>query len=292
DDSGSRRGEGASSYSNSFSAFANTVPWRQPMTTARPRMEGLHTAIVLGPKGEEIYTDDQGRIKIRFFWDWREDATADSSDWVRVVQPWAGNQWGGQFIPRVGTEVAVAFMDADPDRPIVVGGLYNGDDKPIFPVAEKTKIGFRSRSVTKGGTEDFNEISLDDNKGKEMVFLHAQKDMTTEVEHDQKLSVDNDRTVTVTGNEKVTVEQGDQTTEVKLGDISIKASLGSITIEAMQTITLKVGQSSVTLSQAGVEVKGMMVTLDGQVQTTVKGLMTNVNGTAMLTLKGGITMLN
>lgn len=292
DEGGSRRGGDASSYSNSFTAFANSVPWRQPMTTVRPRMEGLHTAIVLGPSGEEIYTDDQGRIKIRFFWDWREDATADSSDWVRVVQPWAGNQWGGQFIPRVGTEVAVAFMDADPDRPIVVGGLYNGDDKPIFPVAEKTKIGFRSRSVTKGSTDDFNEISFDDNKGKEMVFLHAQKDMTTEVEHDQKLSVDNDRTVTVTGNETVTIEQGDQTTEVKLGNISIKADLGSITLEAMQSITLKVGQSSVTLTQAGVEVKGIMVTLDGQVQTTVKGLMTNVNGTAMLVLKGGITMLN
>ncbi len=94
---------------------------------------GLHTAKVLAPSGEEIHTDDQGRIKIRFLWDWREDATADNSEWVRVVQPWAGNQWGGQFIPRVDTEVAVAFMDADPDRPIVIGGLYNGDDKPIFP---------------------------------------------------------------------------------------------------------------------------------------------------------------
>src|SRR5260370_10420087 len=127
DDSGSRRGESTSSYSNSFTAFANTVPWRQPMATARPRMEGLHTAIVLGPSGEEIHTDDQGRIKIRFFWDWREDATADSSDWARVVQPWAGNQWGGQFIPRVATKDAVAFMDGDPDPPIVIGGLANTD---------------------------------------------------------------------------------------------------------------------------------------------------------------------
>src|SRR5262249_20203986 len=163
-------------------------------------------------------------------------------------------------------------------------GFYNGDDKPIFPVGEKTKIGIRSRSVTKGGTEDFNEISFDDNKGKEMVLLHAQKDMTTEVENDQKLKVDNDRTVTIKNNEKVTLEQGDQTTEVKLGNISIKASLGSITIEAMQTITLKVGQSSVTLSQAGVEVKGLTISLNGQVSTSVKGLMTDVNGTAMLTL--------
>jgi type VI secretion system secreted protein VgrG len=291
DDSGSRRGGSASTYSNSFTAFASTVPWRQPMATARPRMEGLHTAIVLGPSGEEIHTDDQGRIKIRFFWDWREDATADSSDWVRVVQPWAGNQWGGQFIPRVGTEVAVAFMDADPDRPIVVGGFYNGNDKPIFPAAEKTKLGFRSRSVTKGGTDDFNEFSFDDKKGSEVVFLHAQKDMKTEVENDQTLKVDNDRTVTIKGNEKVTIEQGNQSTEVKLGDISVKVDVGSITMEAMQTITLKVGQSSVKLDQTGVTISGMMIKIQGQVMTEVEGTMTTVKGDAMLTLSGGIIMI-
>ncbi|MBS0522963.1 MAG: type VI secretion system tip protein VgrG [Proteobacteria bacterium] len=277
------------SYSNSFMAFPNTVPWRQPMATARPRMEGLHTARVLAPPGEEIHTDDQGRIKIRFFWDWREDATADNSEWVRVVQPWAGNKWGSQFIPRVDTEVAVAFMDADPDRPVVIGGLYNGNDKPIFPVAEKTKLGFRTRSVTKGGTDAFNELTFDDKKGNELVFLHAQKDMKTEVENDQTLTVENDRTVTINkGNETVTLEQGNQTTELKLGNISVKCDLGSITMEAMQSITLKVGQSSVTIDQMGVTVSGMMIKIDGQVMTEVKGLMTQVQGTAMLQLAGGI----
>lgn len=279
-------------YSNSFMCFPNSVPWRQPMKTARPRMEGLHTAKVLAPSGEEIHTDDQGRIKIRFFWDWREDATADNSEWVRVVQPWAGNQWGGQFIPRVDTEVAVAFMDADPDRPIVIGGMYNGNDKPIFPVAEKTKLGFRSRSTTKGGTSDFNEITLDDKKGSEQLFLHAQKDMKTEVENDQTLTVENDRTVTINkGNETVTLKQGNQTTELKLGNISVKCDLGSITMEAMQSITLKVGQSSVKLDQTGVTISGMMIKVDGTVMTDIKGLMTTVKGTAMLTLGGGIIMI-
>jgi len=287
-----RSDSGAVSYSNRFTAFPNSVPWRQPMTTARPRMEGLHTAIVLAPSGEEIHTDDQGRVKIRFFWDWREDATADSSDWVRVVQPWGGNQWGGQFIPRVNTEVAVAFMDADPDRPVVVGGFYNGNDRPIFPVGQKTKLGFRSRSVTKGGTDAFNELTFDDKKDSELFFLHAQKDMTTEVEHDQKLSVGNDRTVDIVGNEKVTLKQGSQTTELKLGDVSLKVDVGSITMEALQSITLKVGQSSVTLDQTGVTVKGMMISITGQIQTEVKAVMTSVSGDAMLTLKGGITMIN
>jgi len=287
-----RSDSGAVSYSNRFTAFPNSVPWRQPMTTARPRMEGLHTAIVLAPSGEEIHTDDQGRVKIRFFWDWREDATADSSDWVRVVQPWGGNQWGGQFIPRVNTEVAVAFMDADPDRPVVVGGFYNGNDRPIFPVGQKTKLGFRSRSVTKGGTDAFNELTFDDKKDSELFFLHAQKDMTTEVEHDQKLSVGNDRTVDIVGNEKVTLKQGSQTTELKLGDVSLRVDVGSITMEALQSITLKVGQSSVTLDQTGVTVKGMMISIAGQIQTEVKAVMTSVSGDAILTLKGGITMIN
>ncbi len=247
-------------YSNSFLAFPNSVPWRQPMKTARPRMEGLHTAKVLAPSGEEIHTDDQGRIKIRFFWDWREDATADNSEWVRVVQPWAGNQWGGQFIPRVDTEVAVAFMDADPDRPVVIGGLYNGNDKPM--------------------------------KGSEQLFLHAQKDMKTEVENDQTLTVENDRTVTINkGNETVTLKQGDQTTELKLGNISVKCDLGSITMEAMQAITLKVGQSSVKIDQMGVTISGMMIKIDGTVMTEVKGLMTQVKGSAMLQLSGGIIMI-
>jgi type VI secretion system secreted protein VgrG len=277
------------SYSNSFTAFPNTVPWRQPMATARPRMEGLHTARVLAPSGEEIHTDDQGRIKIRFFWDWRADATADNSEWVRVVQPWAGNQWGGQFIPRVDTEVAVAFMDADPDRPVVIGGLYNGNDKPIYAAAEKTKLGFRTRSVTKGGTDAFNELTFDDKKGSELFFQHAQKDMKTEVENDQTLTVENDRTVTINkGNETVTLNQGNQTTELKLGNISVKCDLGSITMEAMQSITLKVGQSSVTIDQMGVTISGMMIKIDGQVMTQVNGLMTQVQGTAMLQLSGGI----
>jgi type VI secretion system secreted protein VgrG len=182
-------------------------------------------------------------------------------------------------------------MDADPDRPIVVGGFYNGNDKPIFPAAEKTKLGFRSRSVTKGGTDDFNEFSFDDKKGSEVVFLHAQKDMKTEVENDQTLKVDNDRTVTIKGNEKVTIEQGDQTTDVKLGDISVKVDAGSITMEAMQSITLKVGQSSVKLDQTGVTISGMMIKIQGQVMTEVEGTMTTVKGDAMLTLSGGIIMI-
>ena len=309
EDDARRAASGGASYSNSFTAFPNSVPWRQPMVTARPRMEGLHTAIVLAPSGEEIHTNDYGCIKIRFFWDWREDATADNSAWVRVVQPWAGNKWGGQFLPRVDTEVAVAFMDADPDRPVVVGGLYNGTDKPIYPVAEKTKSGFRSRSVLKGGTNDFNEFTFEDKAGEELVFLHAQKDMTTEVENDQILTVDNDRTITVKGKETVTikadrthevtegndtltVKRGNLSTEVTLGNITVKAGAGSITVEAAESITLKVGSNTLTLNRSGIELKGLKIAIEGQLQTEVKALKVSVTADAMLTLKGGVTMIN
>ncbi|MGH7153751.1 MAG: type VI secretion system tip protein TssI/VgrG, partial [Acetobacteraceae bacterium] len=168
---------GTSSYSNSFAAFPSGVNWRQPMTTPRPRMDGIHVGLVLGPSGEEIYTDDLARVKVQLFWDWRGETTADLGVWARVIQPWAGNGWGTQFIPRVGTEVAVAFVDGDPDRPIVVGGLYNGTQKPIYSQSDKTKSGLRTRSSLNGGTSDFNELTFDDNDGNELIYLQAQKDL-------------------------------------------------------------------------------------------------------------------
>ncbi|MFH5926819.1 type VI secretion system Vgr family protein [Roseomonas xinghualingensis] len=349
-----RAGGEEESYANRFTAFPNSVPWRQPLATPRPRMEGLHTAVVLAPSGEEIHTDPQGRVKIRFFWDWRAEATADNSPFVRVVQPWAGNGWGGQFIPRAGTEVAVAFMDADPDRPVVVGGFYNGSDKPIFPEGEKTKTGFRTRSSLKGGTDAFNELSFTDEKDNELVFLQAQKNFTAKVKHDETLTVEHDRVRTVNGKETVTVKgdrthevsdgnesltvktgnrsvvvekgnhettvklgnhsleitQGNQdtklsmgnqstvldlgnhATQAKLGDVTVKADVGNITLEALQSITLKVGANTLTLSQQGIEIKGLTVKVDGTVMTEIKGLMLKADGSAMLMLKGGITMVN
>lgn len=294
---------GSIDYSNTFTAFPNKIPWRQPMVTARPRMEGLHTAIVLGPSGEEIYADKYGRIKVRFFWDYREETTADNAEWVRVVQPWAGKGWGGQFIPRVDTEVAVAFMDGDVDRPVVVGGLYNGQDSPIYPLpAEKTKLGFKSRSSLKGGAADFNEFTFDDKKGQEMVLLHAQKDMQNVVENDQTITVGNNQSVTVEkgdqtttvkrGNQTNVVEMGNQSNTVKMGNVDMKVDLGAVSVEAMQSITLKVGQSSVTIDQMGVRVEGMMISIKGQIQTQVTGTMTQVSGDAMLQIRGGLTMIN
>jgi type VI secretion system secreted protein VgrG len=320
---------GTATYSNHFTCFPASVPWRQPIITARPRMDGIHTAIVLGPNsaagadvksqsGEEIYTDALARVKVRFYWDWRAEAAGGQSVWARVIQPWAGKGWGAQFIPRVGSEVAIAFVDGDPDRPIVVGGLYNGRDTPIYSESDKTKSGIRTRSSLSGSTSNFNEFTFDDKKGSELIFTHAEKDLTTEVENDQTLKVDNCRIVNVkkdetveigenrsvsigngndtlnvkTGNRSVKISTGNDTLDVSTGNISIKADAGKIDIQAMQSITLTVGSNSLTIDATGVAINGTMVKVAGTALATFKSPMTTVSGDGMLTLKGGIMMLN
>jgi type VI secretion system secreted protein VgrG len=322
-------------YSNTFTALPFSVPWRQPMATPRPHMEGIHTALVLGPatgsgqqpksqEGEEVFTDSLARVKLRFYWDHRAEATGGGACWARVVQPWAGKGWGAQFIPRVGTEVAVAFVDGDPDRPIVIGGLYNGRDTPIYSSDDKTKSGFRSRSSLKGGVAEFSEFTFDDKKGSELVFLHAQKDLTTEVEHDQTLTVDNCRVVTVKKDEtvhiqnnqdtkidnnqtikignqqtteiqsgrKATIDSGGDALTVQAGDYKIDVSSGAMKVSAMTSIELTVGSNTVKIDQSGVAINALMIKLAGETMLDMKAPMSSLKGDGMLTLKGGIMMLN
>jgi type VI secretion system secreted protein VgrG len=321
------------SYANAFSAFPVTVPWREPLALAKPRMEGVHAALVIGPSGTEIHTDDLGRVKVMFFWDHRHEANPDQAVWARVVYPWAGNGWGWQSTPRVGTEVAVAFMDGDPDRPVVLGGMYNGNDAPIYPVGQKTRSGIRTRSSLQGSTSNFNELTFDDDKGSELVYMQAEKDHqrlvkndeTIHVEHDQTITVDNNQTLTVKNCRKLTVNvdetvkvdghqdftigngrsatitasddtlkvsQGDRSVEVSQGDLNVKVSSGSITMTAMQSILLKVGQTTVKLDPQGVTVNGMMLKFTGTAMLQTDAPMSTFKADAMMTLKGGIIMIN
>lgn len=326
-------GAGVDSYTNSFDAFPAATPWRDWPHDRRPVMAGIHTALVVGSPGEEIHTDKYGRIKVRFFWDHRKDATSDATIYIRVMQPWSGNSWGWQHLPRVGSEVGVAFVNGDPDHPIVVGSLYNAEQMPPFALPDqKTKSGLRTRSSPNGGTADFTEWSIDDKKGSELVFFHAQKDFTEEVEndhsthvmHDQKLKIDNDQSTHVVhdqtlkvdnirihkvgkteditigdaqtnkiGNGRTTaISKGDEKLTVDMGNISIAASMGKIEMTAMQSIELKVGSSSVKIDQMGVTIKGMMVSIEGSLQLDLKGMMTNVKADAMLMVKGALVMIN
>ena len=181
-------------------------------------MAGLYSAVVIGPPGEEIYHDKLARIKVQFPWSHLDDTTPGGALWVRVIKGWAGGGWGTQFIPRIGTEVAVAFIDGDPDRPVVVGGLYNAGSDPLYDPSEKNKTGWRSRSTPGGSQSNYSEVTIDDTIGAERLFLHAERDFVGEVEHDQTLTVDNCRIVSVGQNEQRTIGVN-QTTKIGSNEV-------------------------------------------------------------------------
>lgn len=313
-------------YRASFTAMPAATPFRPARLTPKPIVQGPQTAVVVGAAGKEIDTDDYGRVKVQFHWDRHGQKNETSSCWIRVAQLWAGNQWGGMHIPRIGQEVVVDFLDGDPDRPLVTGRVYNAEQRPPWELpANMTQSGILSRSTEQGGVANANAIRMEDRKGSEELYLHAEKDMNTVVENNATLKIGfdkkdagnqvvdiyNDRTTTLdqgadvlrlkTGDRKVILDQGNQelvldmgncSVRIKLGDQTTKLDAGKSTTEAMQSIELKVGQSSVTIDQTGVTIKGMMVQVEGQLQTQIKGLVTQINADGMLQAKGAITMIN
>ena len=191
--------DGQSEYSNDFICIPAEVHFRPSPIHQKPLMKGPQSAVVVGPSGEEIFIDEHCRIKVQFIWDREGKLNENSSCFIRVVQSWAGNQWGSSFIPRIGHEVIVNFLDGDPDRPLVTGSVYNGKNKPVY--TSKTQSGVKSRS-TKGGTaQNFNELRFEDKKGGEQIYIHAEKDLDTHVENNETLTVEKDRFKTIQKNE-------------------------------------------------------------------------------------------
>lgn len=182
-------------YANSFRALAHgsgAPPFRPKRVTAKPIVTGSQTATVVGPAGEEIFTDKYGRIKVQFHWDRDGEFDAASSCWARVAQSWAGNKWGGVFIPRIGMEVIVDFLEGDPDQPIVTGCVYNPQNMPPYTLPdEKTKSTVKSNS-SKGGS-GFNEFRFEDKKGSEQIFIHGQKDLDIRIRNNRRELIGNDR---------------------------------------------------------------------------------------------------
>ena len=192
------------SYSNNFSCIPFNVPFRPRRRTPRPVVEGIQTAIVVGPMGEEIYPDEHARVKVQFHWDREGMRDENSSCWIRVSQVHAGAGFGGIDIPRIGEEVIVDFIEGDPDRPMITGRVYNGNNKPPTSLPEAGMVsGLKSNSTPGGGGD--NTITLDDTKGKEKITIHGQYDMNTTVDHDQTLTVHNNRTGTIDVDDTETV---------------------------------------------------------------------------------------
>ncbi|WP_179954026.1 type VI secretion system tip protein VgrG [Denitrobaculum tricleocarpae] len=299
------------SYANRFVALPKDIVLRPEKITPVPRPNGPQSAVVVGPAGEEIDVDEHGRVHVQFHWDRYGEDDDKSSCYLRVTQMWAGKNWGSVFTPRVGMEVIVSFLDGDYDRPLVTGCVYNDENTPPYSLpANKTQSGIKTRSSKSGAEADFNELRFEDKAGKEEVYFHAQKDFMRKVENDDTLEVDNDQSITVTnnrtlevskGNEDITISQGNRTAtiskgneklSVKMGNIAVKADAGKITVEAMQSIELKVGGNSIKIDQSGIKIKGMMVTVQGDMKADLKSPMTTVEGSGMLTVKGGIVMIN
>ncbi len=199
-------------YGNQFEVLPAATPYRPARQTPRPIVPAC-TAVVVGKAGEEIWTDSYGRVKVQFRWDRYGAANETASGWVRVASPWAGKNWGAIFVPRIGQEVLVEFVNGDPDQPVVTGSFYNSDNMPPYALpANATQSGIKTRS-SKGGTSDnYNEIRFEDKKGSEQFFIHAEKnfdrevendmtswvghDLTSRVDHDVRSMVGNDLTIT------------------------------------------------------------------------------------------------
>jgi type VI secretion system secreted protein VgrG len=289
-------------YSNQFACIPKEIQYRPPRKTPRPYLPSIQTAVVAGPAGEEIYTDEFGRVKVQFHWDREGQHDENTSCWIRVSQVHAGVGFGGIDIPRVGEEVVVSFIEGDLDRPLVTGRLYHKESMPPFGLpAAKTVSGIKTKTYKGAG---YNEMSMDDTPGKEKINVHAQYDMATTVEHDDTQTVHNDRTITVNGKHTETIkkdtkikitegvfdhdvvtgtatyhvkdavkENYDATQETTVKQkITVTSTTEDIYIDGKTKITLHSGKSEIILEQSGV--------------ITIKALEINVLGDKMVKISG------
>jgi type VI secretion system secreted protein VgrG len=279
-----------STYSNTFTAIKATIPYRPPRVTPKHMVNGVQTAVVVGPSGEEIYSDKYGRVKVQFYWDRRGTMNENSSCWVRVAQPWAGKGWGFITIPRIGQEVVVSFLEGDPDRPLITGSVYNAQQGVPYALPDKQVMSSWRSSSSKGGGNS-NEIRYDDTKGKEQFYVHASYDHDMLVDHDRKETIVNESHHLIKGdhferskkdrhvyvdqnlNEKVgstfslnigtnKQEKVGQNWAMDAGmEIHLKAGMKTV-IEAGTQLTLKVGGNFIDINPGGVFIKGTMVMIN------------------------------
>ena len=293
---------GDDDYRNSFACIPDSVTFRPPRVTRRGLIHGSQTAVVVGPQGEEIYPDKYGRVKVQFHWDREGKRNENSSCWVRVAQGIAGKNWGMIYIPRIGQEVVVSFLEGNPDRPIITGVVYNADQMPPYALpANKTQSGIKSRSSQGGSESNFNEIRLEDKKGSEQILFHAERNSDIEVEvdeshwvgHNRKKTIDNDETTHVKGNRTETVDKNEtitihgNRTETLDKDESITISGGrtesvskdesisingsrtesvgkSLAITAGEEMVLSVGSASISMKKDGtISISGKDISIMG-----------------------------
>lgn len=250
-------GSGSAQFESVLTCIDAQQSYRPLASTHRPIVKGPQTALVVGPKGEEIWTDQYGRVKVHFYWDRHDQSNENSSCWIRVSQSWAGKNWGSMQIPRIGQEVIVSFLEGDPDRPIITGRVYNAEQTVPYDLPENaTQSGMKSRS-SKGGTPaNFNEIRMEDKKGLEQLYIHAERnqDIVVEVDeshsvgHDRNKSIGHDEVVTIGNNRLRIVKQEDI---LSVGQRKTDSISQSYVIEVGENLRLVCGESILELNASG-----------------------------------------
>lgn len=282
-------------YACYFVALGSDIQFRNKLMTPWPEIAGLHTATVVGKAGEEIWTDEHGRIKVQFHWDRLGQNNENSSCWIRVATPWSGKDWGMVAIPRMGQEVVIQFEEGNPDRPICTGMLWNADTKPAWAYPDNAaQFGMRSRSTKGGGADEYNEVMFEDKKGEELMRMQAQKDhqwliknkSVTTIGYDELdagahdadgclsevIKKDVTRTIkegnhyhTISkGDEEFKIETGSQTIEIKTDKTQTvegkytETITGNMTTEVKQgnqTNTIKMGNQTTAVKMGNIDTK-------------------------------------
>ncbi len=277
-------------YRNHFTATPWDIPFRPALRHPKPKVLGSQTAVVTGPAGEEIHCDEYGRVRVQFHWDREGQADDKTSCWLRVSSSWAGDRYGGIAIPRVGMEVLVTFLEGDPDQPLVTGCLYHKEHQVPYDLpANKTRTVFKTLSSPGGG--GYNELRIEDRKGAEQIYLHAQRDWDENIEHDQKIRVGHERHDTVEANsysefraEEHRTTHADRKTEIRANDhltvgnsqhlkigtgqfieagneIHLSSGL-KVVLEAGSELTFKAGGSFIKLDASGITMVGPLIRMN------------------------------
>ncbi len=299
-------------YTNHFDAFPASATFRPARATPQPVVAGSHSAFVVGPSGEEIWTDSLGRVKVKFHWDQNEKNDDTTSCWVRVSQAWAGNGWGSLFIPRIGQEVIVGYLDGNPDRPIITGSVYNGEQAtPVALPSKQMQAVIRSRPTKSGdgksksteiedGRIHGNEIRFDDKKGDEELYFHAERDLKIDIEDDLE-------TTLYKGSEEHLIKKGDRTIEVTAGnedhtvggtrDLTVHgdeshSNSGNFehTVDKAYTLEVTKDMKQTVKGSSTIKVTGdLVIDVTGSI-TFKSGAAMNISSGAAMAVKSGATL--
>ena len=253
-------------YKGSIVCIDSHTPYRAPCATPKPTIAGPQTATVVGKAGEALWTDEYGRVKVQFHWDRQGKRNENSSCWVRVSQSWAGNGWGGIHIPRIGQEVIVEFLNGDPDRPIITGRVYNGDNPvPYRLPANATQSGLKSRSSKGGGASNYNELRFEDKKGAEHIHLQAEKDYSRLVKNNEETEIQANHSMVIKNDHAMTI------TNASSHDAK------TILIKATDSSEITIGGSAISMSPSSIDIDGSQITISGSATVTIKGGVIKLN---------------